>query len=632
METLADTGTALAVTALGTDGAAATGADAALGVIDAGTRIDDFDLLTLLGRGAFARVFLARQRSMQRLVAVKISHNHGNEPQTLAHLDHDHIVRVFDQRLIEDDRLKLVYMQYVPGGTVLGVLRQVHKTPPELRSGQLLLDAIDAELADRGAIRPSDSRIRSDIARMSWPEAIAWLGRRLADALDYAARRGVLHRDIKPANVLLTAEGSPKLADFNISFDEHVRDAHPLRYFGGSLAYMSPEQLAAAHPDRLASAADLDTRSDLYALGVMLWELLTGRRPFETTDADLDPGTDGLPEAIDRQLEIRSRPIERRFLADLPADCPAALRRVLLSCLAPDPADRPERGRELAAQFELCLDERARNLVDPPKNSWQYRLAPWTLLITTIAGLVGNFGAVMYNKNHNGRLVEPALTAQQHASLEKLGLFFDWPFYPLLFALLLYLCRRAIWIPRGLRHGKRYDAETLARARTDTLTVGDRAALVGFTGWVLAGISFVTGLLVVGDLPATMLLHLLMTLVVCGAISVSYPFFLTTYWYVHCQYPTLLRHGRGDLTAEDAQRLQALGKRATVYLGIAAAVPMIAVLTGVSFLNPGQLPLIVGSMRWLCIFAVAAFVIAYWLFRKLEDDLRALQRVVATGV
>ncbi|MCX5043222.1 serine/threonine protein kinase [Aldersonia sp. NBC_00410] len=637
METLANTGsgggTATALVVPDRRGATGGGdLDGALEIIDAGARIDDFDLLTALGRGAFARVFLARQRSMQRLVAVKISHNHGSEPQTLAHLDHDHIVRVFDQRLIEHDRLKLVYMQYVPGGTLLGVLRRVRDTPPHARTGQLLLDAIDAELADRGGIRPSESRSRADIAGLSWPEAVAWLGRRLADALDYANRRGVLHRDIKPANVLLTAEGAPKLADFNISFDEHVHDAHPLRYFGGSLSYMSPEQLAAAHPDRSGSAADLDTRSDLYALAVMLWELLTGRRPFGADADEPDPGPAGLPTAIDHQLALRDRPIEDRVLADLPPDCPAALRRVLLSCLAPDPADRPERGRELATQLDLCLDVRARNLVDPPARSWQRRLAPWTVVVATLAGAVGNFGAVLYNNNHNGRLIDPALTAEQHHSLETIGNFVDWPFYPIVFGLLLYLGRHAILVPHGLRHGRRYDQRTLARTRANILTVGDRASLIGFAGWVVAGTVFVTGLLVVGDLPPTMLLHLLVTLVVCGAISVSYPFFLVTFWCVRVEYPTLLRHGRGHLTADDARRLHALGGRATVYLGIAAAVPMIAVLAGVSFLLPGQLPLIIGPMRWLCVCAVAAFVVVYWLFRTLEADLRALQRVVAAGV
>ncbi len=93
--------------------------------IEVGERLDDFDLLIELGSGAFARVFLARQLSLQRLVAVKISANRGHEPQTLAQLDHDYIVRVFDQRILRDRDWRLLYMQYLPGGTLLDLGRVI---------------------------------------------------------------------------------------------------------------------------------------------------------------------------------------------------------------------------------------------------------------------------------------------------------------------------------------------------------------------------------------------------------------------------------------------------------------------------------------------------------------------------
>lgn len=128
--------------------------------LDAGQQVGDFDLLLTLGRGAFARVFLARQRSMQRLVAVKVSRDHGTEPQTLAQLDHDYIVRVFDQRYLPSHRLRLLYMQYLPGGTLQGVLQRVRATPVAQRSGRLLLDAVDAVLAGNGELRPTESSVR----------------------------------------------------------------------------------------------------------------------------------------------------------------------------------------------------------------------------------------------------------------------------------------------------------------------------------------------------------------------------------------------------------------------------------------------------------------------------------------
>ncbi|MFD9615104.1 serine/threonine-protein kinase, partial [Streptomyces sp. NPDC059083] len=337
----------------------------ALEGIEVGDRLDDFDLLVELGSGAFARVFLARQRSMQRLVAVKISADHGTEPQTLAQLDHDYIVRVFDQRLMSDlrtdsgRRLRLLYMQFLPGGTLLGVLRWVRATPPGQRSGRLLLDAVDAAMEEKGEIRPTDSSVRAELAGLSWPETVAWLGRRLAEALDYADGHGVLHRDVKPANVLLTAEAVPKLADFNISFSRNIDSAGPVAYFGGSLSYMSPEQLDACHPGTATSAGDLDTRADIFSLGVVLWELLTGAKPFDDTTAG--PGDHGDRTTLEAMLARRRGGVDTAALGRVPPDCPAALRRVLLTCLEPTREQRWSSGGILAKQLDMCLDERARD-------------------------------------------------------------------------------------------------------------------------------------------------------------------------------------------------------------------------------------------------------------------------------
>ncbi len=84
----------------------------------AGQKLDDFDLLVELGKGAFGSVFLARQISMQRMVALKLSADKGNEPQTLATLEHPNIIRVYDQRTLPGQKVRLLYMQYAPGGTL----------------------------------------------------------------------------------------------------------------------------------------------------------------------------------------------------------------------------------------------------------------------------------------------------------------------------------------------------------------------------------------------------------------------------------------------------------------------------------------------------------------------------------
>src|SRR5262245_2286411 len=190
-----------------------------------GDRLDEFDLLALLGEGQFAKVFLARQTSMQRLVALKVSAHRGAEAQTLAQLDHPHIVRVYDQRVLLDQEMLLVYMPYLAGGTLGGVLDHVRTVPASKRTGQTLLGAVDASLTRRGEIAPATSHARTVWAGRSWPATVCAIGAKLASALDYAHRQGVLHRDVKPANVLLSAEGEPLLADFNIGCCSKVEGA-----------------------------------------------------------------------------------------------------------------------------------------------------------------------------------------------------------------------------------------------------------------------------------------------------------------------------------------------------------------------------------------------------------------------
>ncbi|WP_137726009.1 serine/threonine-protein kinase [Prescottella subtropica] len=592
--------------------------------VDVGDRVDEFDLVTALGRGSFARVFLARQRSMQRIVAVKISHDHGTEPQTLAQLDHDYIVRVFDQRRLPDSSLKLLYMQYVPGGTLLDVVHRLRDLHGDDRpdSGRFLLESVDAVLERKGELRPSGSSVRAEVAALSWPETVAWLGRRLASALDYADGRGVLHRDIKPANVLLTAEGVPKLADFNISFSDRVVGTSPVAYFGGSLAYMSPEQLEACHPGLPGSAGDLDVRSDLFALGVMLWELLTGRRPF--TD---EPDAGESATSLGRMLALRRRPVAPALVDALPDDCPAALRRVLLTCLAPDPADRWSTGAELAQQFDLCLDARARDLVDPPRGSWRYRLRPWMVPIVALGVGVPNTLAALYNYHHNKTLIIDELSAEAQQRFGEISQVINSIVFPLGIVVCLYFLRNVVTVPRGLRRGRGYDATALARARADTLLMGDRIVAVVFALWLIAGVAFPVSLqIAAGGLPQGAYVHFLGSQIVCGAVAVAYPFFLVTFYAVRCLYPSLLPHG--ITSSSDDRRLRGLDRRSTMYLAVAASVPLVGV-AGVTFLSPDEISLVVYAVRVLCVGGVAAFVFVYWLFRLLEEDLRALERVVS---
>ena len=598
--------------------------------IEVGQRLDDFDLLVELGSGVFARVFLARQRSLQRLVAVKISANRGNEPQTLAQLDHDYIVRVFDQRILRDRDWRLLYMQYLPGGTLLNLVQAIRRAgrPPD--SGQALLDAVDNALESRGEIRPTESSTRTELATLSWPETVAWLGKRLAEALHYATSRGVLHRDIKPANVLLAPDGTPKLADFNISFARNVSGASPFAYFGGSLSYMSPEQLMACRPGHMQDAANLDTRSDIYSLAVVLWELLTGLKPFDDSAAQAararSGGSIADTTALELMLTTRAQRISSAALAALPTNCPAALRRVLLKALSADRDQRWASGTELAEQLQLCLDPQARDLVDPPARSWRLRLRPFFLPIALLAGLIPNLLAAAYNIQHNQLLIVSKLSEQAQDRFILVTILLNLSFWPLGVAVLVYWFRYIILVPRRVRRGPAPPAEALAGARHDCLVASDRVVFVVFALWLLAGLIFALTLqFVAGGIPGRSAIHFIGSHTVSGAIAIAYPFFLLTFYIVRSVYPELVAHGQTN--PREAEQLRALSRRLSRYLAIAASVPLLGIVA-VSFLTAPEIAEVIVPIRVLCIGGIAAFVLVYWLSRQTESDIQALERVI----
>ncbi|WP_099042641.1 serine/threonine-protein kinase [Mycobacterium neglectum] len=603
---------------------------APLSQIEVGQRLDDFDLLIELGSGAFARVFLARQLSLQRLVAVKISENHGHEPQTLAQLDHDYIVRIFDQRILRDQNWRLLYMQYLPGGTLLELGRAAFaaERPPD--SGQALLDAVDGALESRGESRPTESITRAELATLSWPETVAWLGKRLATALDYANSRGVLHRDIKLANVLLARDGTPKLADFNISFARNVSGASPFEYFGGSLSYMSPEQLMASRRGHTAEAADLDTRSDIYSLAVVLWELLTSMKPFDDSAARAaradSAGFVGDTTAVDLMLTTRAEGVSSAALARLPSDCPAALRRVLLKALSADRDQRWSSGADLAEQLQLCLDPHARDLVDPPARSWRLRLRPFILPVSALAILIPVMLAGAYNIQHNQLLIVSHLSEQAQGRFVLVTTLLNLIFFPLGAAVVVYWCRYVILVPRRLRLGPAPPAETLARARHDCLVMGDRVVLV------VSGLILVSALtfpllmqFLAGGIPVRSAIHFFGSITVCGAIAIAYPFFLLTFYIVRSVYPELVAYGQTNV--READQLQGLRRRLPRYLAVAASVPLLGIVA-VSFLTAPEIAAVIVPIRVLCIGGIAGFVLAYWLSRQIESDIRALERVI----
>ncbi len=271
-----------------------------------------FRLVEELGRGAFGRVYLALQGDLaDRPVALKISSDRPGESRTLARLQHTNIVPIFSAHSVGP--LHAVCMPFFGATTLADVFDDLQRSGTIPDSGQALLKTIsshrtnfgkgdesslrpksagptplepsslpgevEASTTDRGMmpIRPVFSETLQLLGGLPYVEAVLSLTLRLADGLAHAHDRGILHRDLKPANILLTDDGQPMLLDFNLSEDLKQVDESSGPSIGGTLPYMSPEHLEAFRGGK----QPVDARSDLYSLGVIVYELLTGSRPFE---------------------------------------------------------------------------------------------------------------------------------------------------------------------------------------------------------------------------------------------------------------------------------------------------------------------------------------------------------------
>jgi len=233
----------------------------------------DFKIIRVLGTGAFATVYLARQLSLDREVALKVSLPRGKEGRTMALLEHANITQVFSEVDDPQRKLRLIAMQYVPGPTLEQYVKLHRPT---------LLFILD-------------------------------LGSQIAEALAYAHARQVLHLDVKPANILIGRGGRPLLTDFNVAMDRHpMREANH-HQFGGTFEYMAPEQrevFGAEDPSRAIQA--IDQRADIFSLGVVIREL--------TQSADLIPAdSPELWAVIDRATD--ANPGRRFPVAIAMANC-----------------------------------------------------------------------------------------------------------------------------------------------------------------------------------------------------------------------------------------------------------------------------------------------------------------------
>jgi len=380
--------------------------------------VGGFHIILELGRGAFARVFLAAELNLgERLVAIKVSQPEGDEPQILAQLQHTHIVPVHSVCDDGGTGLRILCMPYFGGANLAEVLAAAGGLEPTVRDGRSLVEALDhvgrnvsgvpsrasvpqtvspplsagqsrtgsratlgfssANLAERSA---TSSRFRSLFSRLIRPrpsapralingdahhnqpfrqflhgasaiQAAVWIMARLAEGLEHAHSRGLLHRDLKPSNILLASDGTPMLLDFNLAartLAEPIENEARRAIIGGTLPYMSPEHLDAFNPRGSTLPEVIDERSDIYAMGLILYEMLAGQRPFAEPPANLP-----LIQALEDMIAARRNPPSLR--AHSPK-VPWSLDALVAKCLSLDPARRYQRAADLAEDLRRFLD------------------------------------------------------------------------------------------------------------------------------------------------------------------------------------------------------------------------------------------------------------------------------------
>ncbi len=207
----------------------------------------------------------------------------------------------------------------------------------------------------------------------SYVQAAVWIAARLAEGLEHAHERGILHRDLKPSNILIAADGTPMLLDFNLSADnddsQKAVENDDANALGGTLPYMAPEHIDAFNPQGATSPEAVDERSDVYALGLILFEMVAGRHPF----ADPPEGLK-LLELLPRMREERLRGAPSVRAANPAA--PWSLDSILKRCLAPQPVDRYQSAAELAEDLRRFLDDRP--LKHAPETSLREQAVKWS--------------------------------------------------------------------------------------------------------------------------------------------------------------------------------------------------------------------------------------------------------------
>lgn len=362
----------------------------------------DFRVVEELGRGALGRVFLCQQlRVAERYVAVKVEIGDSRvEPALQGKLSHRNIVPILSANYDQATDTSYLCMPFFGRSTLVDLIQLAFLNEVPI-SAQTVLDA------GQLGLRESDRELIQSIeplghlsGRTSYVSTIRSLALQLSDALAHAHEHGVIHGDIKPSNVLLTPHAVPLLFDFNLGNYSQEEAGLP----GGTLAYMSPEQLRFAFMPDLDSA-ESDFRADIYSFGALLYELLTGKTPFDVPDV-----TTVSKEEVAQSLLSQ----QRRGCATITELNPSVdpdFAALVHWCLAYDPDERPDSVRSIH-------DQLGRQSTTTARAKRQLRTHPRRTALGLMASLTVVLGTGSYYVNQPS-LLEQAIFAQRRGDYEE---------------------------------------------------------------------------------------------------------------------------------------------------------------------------------------------------------------------
>jgi len=328
-----------------------------------------FLLRERLGRGAFSQVYLAADMELaDRPVVLKLTTMPGDEPTALGRLEHKNIVPVHAFFPAENGDFAGLVMPFLGRATLEDVLDRLRLDLPCRQTAEIVEAVIRESKGEPG--ESSNAQRRSS---KPFVEATLEIACGICEGLAQAHAHGFLHLDLKPSNILLAFDGTPKLLDFNLT--QHIETQRLV--IGGTLPYMSPEQLAIAFSEG-ENRTPLDQRSDIFSLGVVLYELLAGEHPFGPLDpeADVSNTVSQLNERIRRgpiSLRRRHSALNPRFAA------------LIESCLSMDRNDRPRSAAELSRRLRYEL----RTLPRLDRSVRRHPLLAATLAVLTACSMSG---------------------------------------------------------------------------------------------------------------------------------------------------------------------------------------------------------------------------------------------------